>query len=156
MKDWDNSVTAIPSWVASKAREIMTLLWLNMPERTALYMDTDSLLVRAQDRDVVPVALAAKLGMTLRVKRSWDRVTIKGPRQIITGNQIRVSGVPGKAERLPDGSLQGHVWESLRGALRNGRTTQVKITPRRWRLQGVDTRRTVGGDGWTEPVILGA
>lgn len=155
MTDWASSIPAITGWITSRCREIMTRLWLATPDRSVLYMDTDSLIMRADSHAHAPVELAASMGHHLRLKRAWDRITINGPRQIITGDRVRVSGVPVRATRMADGSLRGEVWESLRGALRAGRSSQVRITPRTWRLRAVDARRTVGADGWTEPVRIG-
>lgn len=154
VQDYQHGMPAITGYVTSVARVIMTRLWQCLPDRTVLYMDTDSLLVEAGHDMRRAVAAARAMGMMLRLKRSWNRVTINGPRQIITGERVRVSGVPVRAVRMADGSLQGEVWESLRGALRQGRTASVRVTPRRWRLRALDARRLVGDDGWTQAIRL--
>jgi len=92
----------------------------------------------------------------LRLKQSWDRVTILGPRQLITGQRVRVAGVPVKAARLADGRLHGEVWESLPKAVRERRTGEVRITQRAWKVRGKDSRRDPGPDGWTVPRRVGA
>lgn len=153
-EEWAHGMPAVTGWIMSRGREILTRLWQAMPDHTVLYMDTDSLLVEHHDHRSVPVLAASHMGHLLRLKRSWDRITILGPRQLITGKRVRVAGVPTKAVRMPDGSLRGEVWESLRGALRQGRSGQVRVTPRRWRLRAIDARRVAGPDGWTEPVRL--
>lgn len=154
--DWSMSVIAVPSWVASRARENLTRLWLALGERVALYADTDSLLVEGKHARTVQAVAMANPHLGLRLKRSWRRITILGPRQIITGDRVRVSGVPVRAQLLADGSVSGEVRESLGVALKNARPAQVKVTPRRWHLREVDRRRLVGADGWTEAVRLPA
>jgi hypothetical protein len=153
-EDWAHGMPAITGFITSQCRAIMTRLLLALPDRTALYMDTDSMLIEAGHDMSRAVELAQRVGQVLRVKKSWDRVTIYGPRQIVTGNRVRVSGVSSKAVPMPDGTLEGEVYQSLRGALRQGHTASVRVTPRRWKLRAVDARRVVGNDGWTRPVRL--
>ena len=93
--------------------------------------------------------------MGLRLKRSWAGVEIHGPRQLVTGDRVRVSGVSRGAARLPDGSFVGRVWQSLAAAVADRSPTTVEITNRRWHLRGVDRRRVECGDGWTYPVRVG-
>lgn len=153
--DWSMSVIAVPSWVASRCREMLTRLWLELGDRVALYMDTDSLLVEGKHAARVAAIAKAHPEWGLRLKRSWRRITILGPRQIVTGDRVRVSGVPRRAQLLADGSLAGEIRESLRSSIQNARPAQVRVTPRRWHLREVDRRRLVGPDGWTEAVRLG-
>lgn len=153
--DWAHGCPQVTGWVMSMCRVILTRLWLEAGHRVALYADTDSLLVEGRHYDLMAALARRHPQWRVRLKRSWDRITIHGPRQIMTGEKVRVSGVPSKARRLPNGELVGEVWESLRGALRQGRPTRVKVTPRRWKLSGVERRRVVGADGWTEPVHIG-
>jgi hypothetical protein len=154
--DWAHSMPAVTGWIASKVRAILTQLLLELGERKALYADTDSVLVEGRHHRAVATLARRHPEWCLRVKRAWDRVTILGPRSIITGERVRVSGVPVRAVPLPDGSVSGEVWESLRVALLNRAPTRVKVTPRRWKLRDLDHRRVVGDDGWTEPVRLPA
>lgn len=154
--DWSESMPAVTGWVTSRVREIMTRIWLQLGDQVALYMDTDSILVRAEHHHLVARIARRHPELGLRVKRSWRRVSIHGPRQIITDQRVRVSGVPVRAVKMPDGTLAGEVWESLRTAIASRRPSVVRISPRRWRLRGVDTRRLGAGDGWTRPVRLPA
>ena len=152
--DWSMSVVAVPSWVASRCREMLTRLWLELGDRVALYADTDSMLVEGKHAAKVRSVAQAHPEYGLRLKRSWRRITILGPRQLVTGDRVRVSGVPVRAALLADGSLSGEVRESLRTAIAKARPAQVRVTPRRWHLREVDRRRQVGADGWTEAVRL--
>lgn len=152
--DWSLSIPAIPSWVASRCREMMTRILFALGDGVALYADTDSLLIEAKHGHRLAAIAAEHPEWGLRLKRAWNRITILGPRQLITGDRIRVSGVPVRAALLADGSIAGEIRESLRTAIATGRVDRVRTIPRRWRLQGVDRRRTVGVSGWTEPVRL--
>lgn len=152
--DWSMSIPAVPSWVASQCRANLTRVWLAIGDRVAVYADTDSLFAEGKHAAVIQRVARRHPEYGLRLKRSWRRITIMGPRQLITGDRVRASGVPVRAQLLADGSLVGEVRESLRGSILAGRTGQVRITPRRWRLREVDRRRSVGPDGWTVPVRL--
>lgn len=152
--DWSLSVPAVPSWVASKCRAILAEILFALPPRVAIYADTDSLFAEGKHAAVIETLARAHPEWGLRLKRSWKRITILGPRQLITGDRVRASGVPVRAQLLADGSMVGEVRESLRGSILAGRTGQVRVTPRRWRLKEVDRRRRLGADGWTEPHVL--
>jgi hypothetical protein len=153
--EWDNSIPAITGWVMSQARADLWHLIRAMPPRTVLYVDTDSIITHGDLGAGNPAMYAAEAGGVLRVKRSWDRIKIMGPRQIIVGDQVRMAGIPIRAERMPDGTMRGEIWESLSKALRERRAETVMITPRKWKITGVDHRRAPGADGWTLPVRLG-
>ena len=153
--DWALSMPAIPGWVASMCRVMLTQILLDLGPRKALYADTDSLLVEDRHAGDVQRIAESHGEWGLRLKRVWRGVTIRGPRQIITGDRVRISGVPVRAQLVADGTLVGEVRESLRGAIRHDRVGQVRSTPRRWAIRGVDSRRIVGEDGWTEPIRLG-
>lgn len=154
--DWSMSIPAIPSWIASQCRANLTRVLFDAGERVALYADTDSLLVEGRHAGVMGRIARRHPEYGLRRKRSWSRITIVGPRQLVVGGKPRVSGVPRRAQLLADGSMAGEVRESLRSAIMRGQVTKVRSTPRRWRLAEVDRRRAMGPDGWTVPVHLTA
>jgi hypothetical protein len=87
----------------------------------------------------------------LRLKRSWDGLSIYGPRQLVTGDSVRVAGLPRAAKRLGRREFEGEVTEGLLEALRIGQTDVVRVTPRQWRIMGEDVRRAGDGFGWTHP-----
>lgn len=153
--EWSESIPAITGYVQSECRRILAVLLREAGPRTALYADTDSLLVTEEHFDRMVELAARHPEAGLRLKRSWMTTEIKGPRQIITGERVRVSGVSRKAQRMPDGTLVGEVWESLEASLTHRRSTSIRITPRRWHLRAVDNRRVVGPDGWTVPIVYG-
>jgi hypothetical protein len=152
--DWSLSIVAVPSWISSQCRANLTTVWLSLPARVAIYADTDSLFTEGRHAPLVARVAKTHPSLGLRRKRSWNRITILGPRQLVTGDRVRVSGVPVRAQLLADGTLQGEVRESLRGAIANARPSQVRVTPRRWHLREVDRRRAAGEGGWTDAIRL--
>jgi len=153
--EWAESMVHVTGWIQSQCRATLAVLLREAGERTVLYADTDSMLTTGEHYDTMAAIAARHPQAGLRLKRSWASVEIRGPRQLITGERVRVSGVSKRAQRLPDGTLQGEVWESLEAAITNRRATSVRITPRRWHLRAVDSRRTAGADGWTVPIRIG-
>lgn len=149
-----NSMPMVTGYIQAIARVQLWNVMQELPEGTLLYVDTDSLLCTAQYSPNVERA-ARKLGyQNLRLKRSWQGFTIRGPRQIITGEQVRVSGVPTMAQRRGGTLFAGEIWTSLPGSLRGGNTSGVRIRDRTWNITGVDNRRRSSGLGWTRPIEL--
>lgn len=147
-----NSMPMVTGYVQAIARVQLWNVMRELPEGVLLYVDTDSLLCTASNSDSVHDA-ARRLGYThLRLKRSWDGFTIRGPRQIVTGHQVRVSGVPRGSVQVGKLEFAGEIWESLPSALSKGSTGEVKVRDRRWKLNGTDHRRESNGFGWTRPV----
>jgi hypothetical protein len=154
--EWSESMPAVTGYLQSACRALLAQLLAEAGERRVLYTDTDSMLVPGEHFEHMAALAARHPEAGLRLKRSWQGVEIRGPRQIITGKRVRVSGIPIKAERLPDGRLTGRVWESLPAAMTARRTSAIRITARVWHLRAVDTRRAAGPDGWTTPIVQGA
>lgn len=150
-REWSDAQPAITGYIMSVARAELTGLILDAPPRSILYADTDAILCTAEHWREIEHLAATRTQLGLRLKKSWDHVEILGPRQIITGPRVRVAGIPTRAKRLPSGDLEGEIWQSLRGAMRARQPARVRVTPRRWRLHGVDHRRADGPDGWTVP-----
>lgn len=152
--EWSQSMPAITGYIMSAVRAILARLLLAAGVRTALYADTDSLLVTGEHYDQLAEIAASHPVAGLRLKRSWESVEIRGPRQIITGQRVRISGVPVRAERLADGSLRGEVWQTLASAITDRAPSVVRIRNRHWHLRAVDHRRDTGPDGWTVPYSI--
>lgn len=151
-----NSMPMITGYVQAIARVDLWNILKELPKGAALYVDTDSLLC-ADSNSAVVASVARKLGYDgFRLKRSWDGFTIRGPRQLVTGTLVRVSGVPRNAHQISKTELIGEVWDSLPGSIRRGDTGSVVIRNRKWRIPGVDNRRTSNGFGWTAPIEIGA
>jgi hypothetical protein len=150
-----NSMPMVTGYVQAVSRVHLWKILNKLPEGAALYVDTDSLLCTDSFSRVV-AEVAHGLGFDgFRLKRSWDGFTIRGPRQLITGQLIRVSGVPRDAHQIDKMHLVGEVWDSLPGSIQRGDVGSVVIRDRTWTIPGVDNRRTSNGFGWTAPVRVG-
>lgn len=153
--EWQHSMPMITGFIQSVARVQLWDVLKAMPERSVLYADTDSVFVTEVDREEVETIIAAIPGCTMRLKRVWDGISIYGPRQIITGEEVRIAGIPKRAERVTRGTFKGEVWESVGTALTMGRTSTVLVRDRTWTVAGVDRRRQKGEYGFTQPFMLG-
>jgi hypothetical protein len=149
--EWSQSMPAITGYVMAACRVKLWRILRSLPDAAPLYCDTDSLLTTDRwYRDVSAVA-ASPLGEGLRLKKSWDGFTINGPRQIVTGNRVRMSGIPVRAQRVGRHEYVGEVQESVAVGLRAGRTSTVRRMDRTWHTRGVDRRRRGPQTGYTYP-----
>lgn len=155
MRDAHNCAPQVTGYVMSLARVQLWRLMRQIPPGMLLYVDTDSLLVRAEHREYVEQLLSRPEGRNLRHKRTWAGMEIYGPRQIVTGDAIRIAGVAKGAERVDWHSYEGDVTEGLTEALSSSRLDAVKIIPRQWSVVGTDVRRAGPAIGWTRPFVLG-
>lgn len=148
-REGDNSVPAITGYVMAACRVRLWQIMQHVGADGLLYVDTDSIMVTGNARRKMDADPAVFDGMGLRLKRSWRGYEIRGPRNITTGRQDRIAGVPRRATREGVNEWRGEVWESLDEALRHRGAASVLVRERSWRLRGVDRRRQVAGDGST-------
>lgn len=154
-EEWSQSMPAITGYIMAICRVKLWRIINALPREAVLYVDTDSILVTDRWRETVDTLARSDIGAGLRLKKSWDGFAIYGPRQIITGERVRVAGVPIRAQRVDRHSFAGEVWESLDVALKSGRSNVVRTSDRVWRPTGVDRRRNGPAIGWTEPIHIG-
>lgn len=150
-EEWAQSMPMITGYVQAISRVRLWDVLQALPKGVALYADTDSLLCTDMHLDTVAAIAASPIGHGLRLKRSWDGFAILGPRQLVTGELTRVSGMPHHARAHGGGKFTGQVWDSLPGALKRNSLDRVIVRDRKWTINGVDHRRTGIGIGWTEP-----
>lgn len=148
-QDWEQSLPMVTGYVQSIARVRLWTIIRELPPNSVLYCDTDSILVTDRWLDTVADIAAKYPQFRLRLKRSWDGFTILGPRQICTGERVRISGIPKTARRVDDRVFEGQVWDSIVTAMRQGHTDTVTIRDRVWHANGVDKRRDGPWLGWT-------
>lgn len=153
-REWGESMPMVTGYIQAVCRVRLWRAWRAMPPRSVLYMDTDGFLVTDKDSVYVERYAQAHPELGLRLKRSWDGFGVWGPRQIRTGNMVRVSGIPRYAVEVDRGTFDGQVWETLEGAMVRGNAGRVVIRDRRWRVHGIDRRRDGPPVGWTTPVRL--
>lgn len=153
--EWQHSMPMITGYVQAIGRVHLWDVMQQLPERSLIYVDTDSLLCTGKHvNDIEQVARRFGQGH-LRLKRAWDGFTIWGPRQVVTGEQVRVSGIPRTATQLDRSRYRGEVSDTLSGSIRSGTLDAVVTRDRDWEIRGVDYRRKGTGFGWTEPIRLG-
>lgn len=153
--EWAQSMPAITGYVMAACRIRLWRIVQQMPSGSVLYIDTDSMLLTDSWKCAINELCQLSTGEGLRLKQSWHGFSIMGPRQIITGERVRMAGVPILAQRVGRHDFAGSVWESLDGALRAGRPATVRTSDRRWHVEGIDRRRIGSGMGWTHPYKLG-
>ena len=153
-QDWDQSLPMVTGYVQSVARVRIWTIIHALPPKSVLYCDTDSILVIDEWSHRVADVAAKYPEFRLRLKRSWDGFAIYGPRQIVTGERVRISGIPLTARKVEDRVFEGEVWDSLTTSLRQGHTDAVTIRDRTWHARGVDRRREGPDMGWTSARTL--
>lgn len=146
----------ITSYIMSVMRAKLWRVLKDATDVRVLYVDTDSLLVPRGDREKMQRIAGTWNGENLRLKRSWDRVTILGPRQVVADGILKVAGLPGTATPLGDNEFEAEVTESLLQSLTTLQVSSVRSAIRRFSLQGKDERRVGHRIGWTTPIHLGA
>jgi len=151
----NNSAPMITGYVMSAMRAKLWHLMQAMPADSLVYVDTDSLLVTDRWRHWMESLAQSDAGQGLRLKRSWEGMNIYGPRQIVTGDAVRIAGLPKTAHRVSRHAWEGETVESLQQAMAGRSADAVRITPRQWEIEGVDTRRAGPAVGWTAPFIVG-
>jgi hypothetical protein len=150
-EEWGNSMPMVTGYIQAHARVRLWRIMQECPQGSVLYVDTDSVLVTDMHSAALAEIAARHPEWGLRLKRSWQGFAIWGPRQIRTGQSIRVSGVSKHAHRTGKQTLAGEVWETLEGALSRGHAGSVHIRDREWTIKGVDHRRVGDALGWTAP-----
>lgn len=149
--EWRDSCPMITSYIISVARVRLWNIIRAAPDRAVLYVDTDSIICGDRHHDQIKAIADSPIGHGLRLKKSWRGISIWGPRAIVTGQLVRVSGLPRTARRTGKLTFSGQAWESLESSLRRGRAGRVMVMDRQWTIRRTDRRRVAGADGWTTP-----
>lgn len=150
-EEWKHSMPMITGFIQAVARVDLWDVLRRMPFRSVMYCDTDSLFVTAEFQEDIERVIAEIPDCGMRLKRAWDGIEILGPRQVITGEENRISGVPKAAQKTGKGEFKGEVWESLLVALQFGKADTVRVRERNWTVEGTDHRRQGQSFGFTEP-----
>lgn len=150
-EEWKHSMPMVTGYIQAIARVELWDVLRRMPFRSVLYCDTDSLFVTAEFQEDIERVIAEIPDCGMRLKRAWEGVEILGPRQVITGPEHRIAGVPKAAKAVAKGQFKGEVWESLLVAIQFGQSSKVRVRERDWTVAGVDHRRRGEPLGFTEP-----
>lgn len=149
--EWANGMPAITGYVMAALRVRLWRMIQAMPPGSVLYADTDSLIATDRWANFADALSQIGVGEGLRLKSTYRGFSIMGPRQIVTGERVRLAGVPIMAQRIGDHDFVGTIWESLEVALASGRPAGVRTHDRKWTVKGHDRRRVGRGVGWTAP-----
>lgn len=136
-----DAVPAINSAIVSEARirlyDVMAFFGLD----NVFYVDTDCVITTAGPRSKQFEAKVAESLWGLREKARHKEMLIYGPRQMTTGGNRRIAGVPRSAKRTSESKFTGESWESLPASLTRRRADSVVVSPAGWKITGVDNRR---------------
>lgn len=135
---------ACPAILGVVMAECRTRLWriieLAGPEHV-VYMDTDSVITDPSGTHSLDLATKEGDGWGLRPKARHRSLQIFGPRQLITGTEAKMAGVPKSAKRTGTDTFKGEVWEGVETAIRRGHSDRVIIRDTKWKVNPVDHRR---------------
>lgn len=148
--DGDDAAPQVMSYVMSVGRVRLWRAMLAAGFGNVVHVDTDGLVVTAAGSERLEAAQLAGL----RRKRWWSSLRVLGPRQLVLDGQPRIQGLPRGAVPDGDGAWRADVWERLPGAMRAGRSDQVRVVTRTIRVRGKDARRRWLPDGGTAAVEL--
>lgn len=105
------------------------------------HVDTDSILCDSRSLDRLRVAYGASFLESWKIKGSYKRLEIYGPRAYFRDKQRMTSGIPLRAQEKAPGEYEGERWSSLATDLERGQGDTVSIAKATWRLQTSDPRR---------------
>ena len=155
LTEWSQSMPSIAGYIQATARVWLWDIISRMPPQALLYCDTDSVLTTDEDHSAMQQIAQALPHMGLRLKTAWRGIQIRGPRHLITGPKIRISGIPSGAVKRLDDTYVGEVWEGTATAMTRGHTDTVHIRDRTWKTNPVDRRRSGPEVGWTTAIRIG-
>lgn len=154
LQEGRDSMPAIMSAVMAQARIRLLHAMEAAGMENVIYVDTDSLLVTRKGVAGLRAFAATPEGAGLRCKGAWSKATLKAPRQLSVGQELRAAGVPRSAREVEPGVFAAEVWEGLGESLRRQDAGSVLVRDRTYRLRGRDRRRRHLRGGLTEPLRL--
>ena len=118
------------------------------------HVDTDSVLVNAEGLRRIRADYGSAFRHMWQVKSTWNYLTVYGPRNLRTGRDRKVAGVPKSAKEISPNVFVGEKWRGLAGDMEDGRFNAVTVLPGRWEIQMGDPRRLddASGGGRTRPI----
>ena len=150
-----NSMPAVMAYVMSASR---VQLWATMRAagiENVAYVDTDALLVDRRGHERLQSRMGDGRQDGLRFKRRIRSVEILGPRQVVAGAETKVAGLSKGATRTGPRSWQAVYWESAKQAIARGRSDEVVVELRKYRVKAEDKRRRHVAGGRTVPYHVG-
>lgn len=172
--DGDNAYPAVLAWIESFVRVALGRVIALFTGRAVVQCDTDGLIVDTNQlpalensgsrapgrmgdaRGTLTAALsAANTGtapLHLREKTIYRTLQISGPQHLIADGRKRWSGIPGSAERQPDGSYQAWTWPKLAWQMNQGDHRGYTRVVQTYRLANSYAPGWLLADGTVAPV----
>lgn len=154
MKEGDNSLPQITSWIMAEARRRLWSLMLRASLDRVAYVDTDSLIVDPTGATRLEIAKRENKVYSLRKKGTYRHLHIRGPRNYTADGVVKVSGVPLSASPVDRRLLGGEVWRGLHESIMRGELESVVVIPRTFDISGSDYRRRRIANGMTAPITV--
>lgn len=140
--DGDNAYPAVLAWVESYTRVMLGRVVEQLGAAVMVQCDTDGLIIDATPITAAPLAAdrglvahgqaqaaitaalasvnAVTVPLRLRAKTTYRNLEIIGPQHLTLDGHKRWSGVPGSADRQPDGSYAAMIWPKLAWQMTHG------------------------------------
>lgn len=151
-----DAIVSIPAHVSSYARVLMRHMMDDLPPRTLLYTDTDSLHVLEEGyRALVEKGWVddRQIGM-LEVKKIVKHVEYRGAKAYRIGDEFKVSGVPGSGEKVDRWTWKHEDWEGISTIIAQGPKQDIRVKEVLTSLSGAYMKGAVGEDGWVKPFVM--
>jgi len=154
--DGDNAYPATLAWIESYTRVALGRAIAALGAGTVVQCDTDGMIADigmiaaaatiaeagarqgSEASAGLPIALASVNGLTvplrLRPKTIYRHVEITGPQHLTLDGHKKWSGIPGSAQRQPDGSYEAMVWPKLAWQMGKGDTRGYTRVAQTYRL----------------------
>ena len=141
MTEAPESLPQIPSWVMSECRSRLWWAMLGVGLSNVVYVDTDSLIVDPASHGHPPVWGPSDDAPRWGRKGTYSRLTVNGPRNLVTENDRHISGLPLTARQTAPLEFTGQVMRSIKESMRAGELDCVTNLPRKWVMDAPDLRR---------------
>jgi DNA polymerase type B, organellar and viral len=150
-----NSHPAIAAHITAYGRMVLWTLMRQMPPKTALYCDTDSLLVLKEGLKQVEHAISDSVLGGIKLVGQYGNARIYGCKDYVLDGARTCKGIRENAVDLGDGHFQQKQWVGFRRALRKGWLDAPRVLTLDKRLKRVYDKGLVSSDGWVSPFVLG-
>lgn len=149
-----DSVPAIAAYVTAYARIHLWLLIERAGRENVAYCDTDSLLVNDAGYERLADLLDDEALGGLKLECTTTRVILRGPKDYVIGDKVKIKGVRRTAEWLDDNTVRQERWRGLKGQLQDGDLTMPTTAIITKRLSRAYTKGTVDKRGRVHPLVL--
>jgi hypothetical protein len=150
-----NSHPAIAAHITSYGRMVLWALMRQMPPKTALYCDTDSILVTEDGFKHVEQTISDKILGGIKLVGKYSHAHIYGAKDYVLDGIRTCKGVREQAVDLGAGHFRQERWIGFRRALRKGWLDAPRVFTLDKTLKRIYDKGLVGSDGWITPFELG-